>query len=100
MSQKFISPHPATYQKIINEHHCLALPSITNLLLNTKINRNMQGNKKSRRLVMNQRSFKKVEVTGLEPATAWSQTRNATNCATPRCFAAAKVLNKNEITKE
>lgn len=27
-----------------------------------------------------------VEVTGLEPATAWSQTRNATNCATPRCF--------------
>ena len=25
-----------------------------------------------------------VEVTGLEPATAWSQTRNATNCATPR----------------
>ena len=26
-----------------------------------------------------------VEVTGLEPATAWSQTRNATNCATPRC---------------
>ena len=50
--------------------------------------------------MMNQRSFKKVEVTGLEPATAWSQTRNATNCATPRCFAAAKVLNKNEITKE
>lgn len=27
-----------------------------------------------------------VEVTGLEPATAWSQTRTATNCATPRCF--------------
>ena len=26
----------------------------------------------------------KVGVTGLEPATAWSQTRNATNCATPR----------------
>ena len=25
-----------------------------------------------------------VGVTGLEPATAWSQTRNATNCATPR----------------
>ena len=23
-------------------------------------------------------------MTGLEPATAWSQTRNATNCATPR----------------
>ena len=32
-----------------------------------------------------------VEVTGLEPATAWSQTRNATNCATPR-FAGAKVV--------
>ena len=29
-------------------------------------------------------SLLKVEVTGLEPATAWSQTRNATNCATPR----------------
>ena len=25
-------------------------------------------------------------MTGLEPATAWSQTRNATNCATPRLF--------------
>jgi hypothetical protein len=25
-----------------------------------------------------------VGVTGLEPATAWSQTRYATNCATPR----------------
>ena len=25
-----------------------------------------------------------VGATGLEPATAWSQTRNATNCATPR----------------
>ena len=37
-----------------------------------------------------------VEVTGLEPATAWSQTRNATNCATPR-FAAAKVLIIFEI---
>ena len=35
--------------------------------------------------MMNQRlEFKGVEVTGLEPATAWSQTRNATNCATPR----------------
>ena len=31
-----------------------------------------------------------VEVTGLEPATAWSQTRNATNCATPR-FSGCKV---------
>ena len=29
-------------------------------------------------------SLSEVEVTGLEPATAWSQTRNATNCATPR----------------
>ena len=28
--------------------------------------------------------FPFVEVTGLEPATAWSQTRNATNCAIPR----------------
>ena len=28
--------------------------------------------------------MEEVEVTGLEPATAWSQTRNATNCATPR----------------
>ena len=28
--------------------------------------------------------FVTVGVTGLEPATAWSQTRNATNCATPR----------------
>ena len=28
--------------------------------------------------------YRMVEVTGLEPATAWSQTRNATNCATPR----------------
>ena len=41
--------------------------------------------------------FRVVEVTGLEPATAWSQTRNATNCATPRFrFAGAKVRNKNE----
>ena len=39
-----------------------------------------------------------VEVTGLEPATAWSQTRNATNCATPRSvFAGAKVLRKIQI---
>ena len=37
-----------------------------------------------------------VEVTGLEPATAWSQTRNATNCATPRSFAGAKVTKKCE----
>ena len=27
-----------------------------------------------------------VEVTGLEPAASWSQTRRATNCATPRCW--------------
>ena len=33
-----------------------------------------------------------VEVTGLEPATAWSQTRNATNCATPR-FCGCKGTN-------
>ena len=39
-----------------------------------------------------------VEVTGLEPATAWSQTRNATNCATPRLrFAAAKVQKSWEL---
>ena len=25
-----------------------------------------------------------VEVTGIEPATSWSQTTRATNCATPR----------------
>ncbi len=30
---------------------------------------------------------KKVGVTRLERATTWSQTRCATNCATPRCFA-------------
>lgn len=50
-----------------------------------------------------------VEVTGLEPATAWSQTRNATNCATPRCkrlrlanlpyFAVVKVLTFSEPRK-
>ena len=43
--------------------------------------------------MMNQRlEFKGVEVTGLEPATAWSQTRNATNCATPR-FCGCKGTN-------
>ena len=36
--------------------------------------------------------FRVVEVTGLEPATAWSQTRNATNCATPR-FCGCKGTN-------
>ena len=51
-----------------------------------------------------------VEVTGLEPATAWSQTRNATNCATPRMvllsllsqpfpFSAAKVMLLFESAK-
>ena len=39
-----------------------------------------------------------VEVTGLEPATAWSQTRNATNCATPR-IADAKVQKTFHIHK-
>ena len=29
---------------------------------------------------------KRVGVTGLEPATLWSQTRCATNCATPRLY--------------
>ena len=28
--------------------------------------------------------FLMVEVTGIEPATSWSQTTRATNCATPR----------------
>ncbi len=28
---------------------------------------------------------KLVGVTGFEPATSWSQTTRATNCATPRC---------------
>lgn len=34
-----------------------------------------------------------VGVTGLEPATAWSQTRNATNCATPRLQIKGDTLN-------
>ena len=38
-----------------------------------------------------------VGVTGLEPATAWSQTRNATNCATPRC--SLKALLKRAFLK-
>ncbi len=47
-------------------------------------------NKKKR--TTREKLFSMVEVTGLEPATAWSQTRNATNCATPRSvFASAKV---------
>lgn len=33
-----------------------------------------------------------VGVAGLEPTTAWSQTRNATNCATPR------IILKEQIT--
>ena len=48
-----------------------------------------------------------VGVTGLEPATAWSQTRNATNCATPRMHlkvcsssnAGAKVMLFSETAK-
>ena len=53
-----------------------------------------------------------VGVTGLEPATAWSQTRNATNCATPRIhlfskcgakvvhfFQSAKQLQKKKCPK-
>ena len=43
--------------------------------------------------------FAFVEVTGLEPATAWSQTRNATNCATPRFFAGAKVHIFRDLCK-
>ena len=44
-----------------------------------------------------------VGVTGLEPATAWSQTRNATNCATPRTkkipFALQSYNNKFNYAK-
>ena len=39
-------------------------------------------------------------MTGLEPATAWSQTRNATNCATPRsAFCGCKGTQKSEKLK-
>ena len=31
-----------------------------------------------------QNCYRMVEVTGIEPATSWSQTTRATNCATPR----------------
>lgn len=43
-------------------------------------------------------SFLTVGATRLERATAWSQTRSATNCATPR-KAAAKVHLSCEMTK-
>ena len=43
-------------------------------------------------------SFLTVGATRLERATAWSQTRSATNCATPR-KAAAKVHLSAEMTK-
>ena len=36
-----------------------------------------------------------VGVTGLEPATAWSQTRNATNCATPRKYVGMLCSNES-----
>ena len=42
----------------------------------------MLGNKKTR--WQNHRAFLLVEVTGLEPAASCSQSRRATNCATPR----------------
>lgn len=34
-----------------------------------------------------------VGVRGLEPPASWSQTRRATNCATPRCFLTATTDN-------
>ena len=37
-----------------------------------------------------------VEVTGIEPATSWSQTTRATNCATPRNLS----YNKNGDAEE
>ena len=42
------------------------------------------GIKKVKALKISTLTFAFVGATGLEPATAWSQTRNATNCATPR----------------
>ena len=42
-------------------------------------------------------AFSVVGVTGFEPATPWSQTRCATNCATPRnCFFFVTVHHANE----
>ena len=35
-----------------------------------------------------------VGVTGFEPATSWSQTTRATNCATPRCGNERRKLGK------
>ncbi len=35
--------------------------------------------------LLDTKSGKMVGVTGFEPATSWSQTTRATNCATPRC---------------
>ena len=37
-----------------------------------------------------------VEVTGIEPATSWSQTTRATNCATPRNQTAYKYYHKSK----
>ena len=57
---------------------------------------------KKRKLPYLDASSFRVGVTGLEPATAWSQTRNATNCATPRCTfsnADAKVQKFFDINK-
>ena len=42
-----------------------------------------------------------VEVTGLEPAASWSQTKRATICATPRCSVLkAGVSHKTYYTPE
>ena len=41
--------------------------------------------------------FLLVGVTGLEPATAWSQTRNATNCATPRFLIRINYSSSQEV---
>lgn len=35
-----------------------------------------------------------VEVTGIEPATSWSQTTRATNCATPRSYNLSIIIHK------
>lgn len=35
-----------------------------------------------------------VEATGIEPATSWSQTTRATNCATPRSYSLSIIIHK------
>ena len=43
-----------------------------------------------------------VEVTGIEPATSWSQTTRATNCATPRNNLNANIIyhKKSDLTRD